>query len=399
MKNLNYLLSLSCLLLTLSLLPASAQTVPALINYQGQLTNPDGSPLITADYELTFNLYDSATAGNLVWGPQKFDGQSGLGHGPRIPVVQGYFNVMLGPVDTTDRSLLTAFMGTNRFVQVTISNRAPIMPRQQILSAPYAINASQADNSSKLAGYDWSGLLDTNNPVTGSLLGSKIRDGSISAGKIQPGTITSNQIAPQTITGAQIANVTITSQQLAGAIITSNQIAPGSITAGNIAPGGVALTNLAPRQVGQNVGVGGIAVSIGSGDLVLPTSSDIIDITNLNVTITVTGRPVLLCVLPDVFTSTNVQAQVGTQRLSSANDYSAYGQLYFCRDGSPINSGVNFGSFQAFTGVFGILASPTFTYFDSTPSPGLHTYSIKMRKSTADAVVFLQNVRLVVFEL
>src|SRR5262245_57758505 len=72
---------------------AWAQTVPAMVNYQGRLSNPDGSPLATADYQLTFNVYDSATnAAGLVWGPQVFDGSAGAGHGPKIPVVQGYFN-------------------------------------------------------------------------------------------------------------------------------------------------------------------------------------------------------------------------------------------------------------------------------------------------------------------
>src|ERR1041384_5477132 len=79
-------------------LDSSAQSVPALINYQGRLSNPDGSPLATSDYQLTFNIYDSSNiSGGLVWGPQIFDGQSAQGHGSRIPVVQGYFNVMLGP--------------------------------------------------------------------------------------------------------------------------------------------------------------------------------------------------------------------------------------------------------------------------------------------------------------
>ena len=69
---------------------AIAQSVPPLVNYQGRLSNPDGSPLPTADYTLTFNLYDAATNGTLVWGPQVFDGTAAQGHGAKIPVVQGY---------------------------------------------------------------------------------------------------------------------------------------------------------------------------------------------------------------------------------------------------------------------------------------------------------------------
>ncbi len=156
----------SLLAVTLLAVTASAQTVPALVNYQGRLANPDGSPLPTADYTLTFNVYDAATNGALVWGPQVFDGVPGVGRGPRIPVVQGYFNVMLGPVDTTGRALSDAFNGAARYVEVTVSNRPPIAPRQQILTTPFAF---QAANSAKLAGYDWSALFGTNNPVAGTM--------------------------------------------------------------------------------------------------------------------------------------------------------------------------------------------------------------------------------------
>src|SRR5256885_9584424 len=58
---------------------AQAQTVPPLINYQGRLLNPDGSPLPTADYQLTFKIFDSATnAVGTNWGPQIFDGSNGV---------------------------------------------------------------------------------------------------------------------------------------------------------------------------------------------------------------------------------------------------------------------------------------------------------------------------------
>ena len=119
-----------CIVLALAaFLPAHAQSIPALVNYQGRLANPDGSPLATADYQLSFSIYDSATnSGNLIWGPQVFDGQSAQGHGPMIPVVQGYFNVMLGPVDVNNASLANAFNATNRFVQITVSTNPPIRP-------------------------------------------------------------------------------------------------------------------------------------------------------------------------------------------------------------------------------------------------------------------------------
>ncbi len=121
---------------------SKSQSVAPLVNYQGRLANADGTPLPTSDYELRISVFDAATNGNLVWGPQLFDGAIGTGRGPRAPVVQGYFNVMLGPVDVAGRPLLDAFHGSNRFVQVTVSNRPPFLPRQQILPTPFAVQAA-----------------------------------------------------------------------------------------------------------------------------------------------------------------------------------------------------------------------------------------------------------------
>lgn len=140
-------------LLVLLSAPAPAQSVPALINYQGRLTDAQGDPLPTADYALTFTIHDDETVGTQVWGPQVFDGTTAAGHGVKVPVVQGWFNIMLGPVDTSGRSLTNAFNATNRWVQIQVKDK-PITPRQRILSAPFAVRAhfaQEAQNAQTLA--------------------------------------------------------------------------------------------------------------------------------------------------------------------------------------------------------------------------------------------------------
>ncbi len=116
--------------------------MPPLVNYQGRLANPDGSSFPTADYELRLSIYDAATGGRLVWGPQVFDGAVGVGHGPRVPVLQGFSNLMLGPVDSQGRSILRAFGNSNRFVEIVLGGRAPIQPRQQIPPTPFAVQSA-----------------------------------------------------------------------------------------------------------------------------------------------------------------------------------------------------------------------------------------------------------------
>lgn len=130
------------LTLLLSASTLSAGSIPPFINYQGKLTDAEGAPLPTADYALTFRIFDAATGGTGVWGPQMFDGVTAQGHGAKVPVVQGFFNVILGPVDTSGRSILDAFSG-DRYLQIDAGN-GPILPRQKILTTAFAANGVPA---------------------------------------------------------------------------------------------------------------------------------------------------------------------------------------------------------------------------------------------------------------
>lgn len=117
---------------------------PSYINYQGLLNGADGHPLPTGNYTMQFNIYDQAQLGTRVWGPFIFDGAAGTGHGPLVPVVNGRFNVVIGPQDTSSNSISAAFANTNRFMEITVASGPPILPRQQFLSTAYAFEAINA---------------------------------------------------------------------------------------------------------------------------------------------------------------------------------------------------------------------------------------------------------------
>lgn len=139
------------------------------------MTDANGAPLATADYVLTFNIYDAATGGTRVWGPQVFDGPPTQGHGPKIPVVQGFFNVMLGPVDTGGVSIKDAFNATNRYVEIKVGDNNAMTPRQQILSAPFAIKAESAEKLTV--------------PGSGSVAVSVAGNGNVGIGTATPGGV------------------------------------------------------------------------------------------------------------------------------------------------------------------------------------------------------------------
>lgn len=201
---------------------APAQSVPSLINYQGQVLAADGSPLATGDYTLTFQIFDSAEGGTLIWGPQVLDGAGGVGHGPKIPVVQGYFNVMLGPVDTTSRALTGAFVGANRFLEIKVGTNNPISPRQQILSTPYALNAGNAANV--LAG------------GVGTLA---LADGAVSTVKLNDSAVTASKVANASINASKLA------QDVLDRLLPTGTVVP---FAGSTVPAGWALCDGSTRN-------------------------------------------------------------------------------------------------------------------------------------------------------
>ena len=138
-----YIILLLCCIPTGAI--ATSSNIPLLVNYQGKLTDANGTELATKDYTLTFRIYDAPINGNLIWGPQVFDGATALGHGDQVPVVKGHFNVILGPQDVAGSSIDNAFVNESAYIEITVddgtNNPVVINPRQQILSAPYAINA------------------------------------------------------------------------------------------------------------------------------------------------------------------------------------------------------------------------------------------------------------------
>lgn len=140
---------LGCLLSAASVV---GQSVPALMNYQGRLTDETGQPLPNGTYAVQFRLWNSAVAGQagqtLVWGRQ-YD----------VTLVNGVFNAILGapggaavPEAAAVNDLQLAFGDAERYLGLTLARlhdgtvvsdaqRKEIHPRQQLLSAPFAVMA------------------------------------------------------------------------------------------------------------------------------------------------------------------------------------------------------------------------------------------------------------------
>lgn len=109
-------------------------SAPQLMNYQGQLKNENGEPR-GGSVALSFSIYGSeaATTGESpIWGPQTFQD---------VALVDGFFNVILGPVDDNDLPIARAFDDSVRYIEISEGENA-ISPRQRILSTPYSLRTA-----------------------------------------------------------------------------------------------------------------------------------------------------------------------------------------------------------------------------------------------------------------
>jgi hypothetical protein len=122
--------------------PRADPAVPPLVNYQGLLTDENGAAVPDGMKKLEFNLYDAPLAVNRVWGPQVFD---------NVPVINSRFNVILGTTDTQGRLISDAFWRESAHQGCGCwrepERRARYFLRQQILSAPFAIQANNAGHA------------------------------------------------------------------------------------------------------------------------------------------------------------------------------------------------------------------------------------------------------------
>ena len=147
--------------------PATAtQNVPGKMNYQGYLRDPStGAAYADGIYTLDCRIYNSDMGGTCLWGGRY-----------SAYVKDGYFNIMLGDEDAAQNlddmtgitytgaaNLWKALWGANstdckRFLGVTplqdanqavISSPTEIMPRQELLTAPFAFRAQSAQYASE----------------------------------------------------------------------------------------------------------------------------------------------------------------------------------------------------------------------------------------------------------
>jgi len=105
--------------------PAAPGPSATTVNYQGRLADPAGNPK-DGVFGMTFALWDAATGGSLVWGPESH---------AAVPVSDGLFSVGLG--SQTSGGIPTTTWNGDRYLEVTVGGET-LSPREMIRSVPIA---------------------------------------------------------------------------------------------------------------------------------------------------------------------------------------------------------------------------------------------------------------------
>ncbi|MBI5699817.1 hypothetical protein HZC35_05935 [Candidatus Saganbacteria bacterium] len=117
-------------ILVLCLFTIGQSSVPERISYEGRLTDASGNPVTTAK-TIEFRIYDAATSGTAVWGPESHS---------VTPDSQGVFSVILGGTTALTSSV---FNNATRYIDITVGGET-LSPRTQIVSVGYAYKAASA---------------------------------------------------------------------------------------------------------------------------------------------------------------------------------------------------------------------------------------------------------------
>jgi len=147
--------------------------VPQVVNYQGRITNPDGTAVTDGSYQIGFAIYDQASGGSILWNcpPQV------------VSVENGLFTYQLGSVSLLPNDLFA--IDTVRWIGIYVSGEQ-ITPRAKLTSVAYAYHSLRADTAATIdlpfvieAGDDFNPLVRVRNVGDGGAIRAQSTSGHL----------------------------------------------------------------------------------------------------------------------------------------------------------------------------------------------------------------------------
>jgi hypothetical protein len=188
-----------CLLLSSCAHAQSVTPAPSLLNFQGRLAKPDGTPLPDSTYKVHFSLWNAPTGGIRQWK-----------HDMKVMVRNGVFSTLLDFGDDAE-----TIFGGDVWLETQIGSDPPLTPRQRVVSVAYALKATTVPDE--------------------AITTAKLADFAVATAKLASGAITGSKIANFAITGIKLANLSITTAKLADGSVTTPKLADRSVTLAKLA--------------------------------------------------------------------------------------------------------------------------------------------------------------------
>lgn len=165
----------------------------------------------------------------------------------------------------------------------------------------------------------------------------------------------------------------------------------GAISASPAVSGGLTTTNLSVTAGILKSQLAALGQQISTVASFSTSSTSFVNVTNLSVTITTSGRPVYLCIVPS---TAGTECSVQTQGNSTPGAFIAFNTQY--RRGNTTIADMVLGATQG-------SASETHSYTPPSTidavAAGTYTYTIRTKVSAASSTIFWSDVALMAYEL